>query len=294
MNATPTNSLFTIPGWVSEHPELKARKIELEIVFKPHIAWRSPFKPDDVPHYVVKIVKEFSQEAEIYDQLKQYSRASPNHTVPCDVIRNESQLPLLIMPCVSHYDDQIFSDWNITQVVDYFRQIVEGLEFLHDHRIVHLDLRFDNLVLTQRWDVEYHKDLELGKVYIIDFSESRQLPLGPRQQPPIDLPQSIIPKPLDMQRFDPYSFDVYCIGRVLDATLTLVYSSRPKPWVLQRYAKWLIGAERGCTGVCRCRPTARRARQIIVALQWAVRGLTLLANAVHSIRSLLSRRKPPA
>ena len=68
-------------------------------------------------------------------------------------------------------------------------------------------------------DVQRHKYVQLGKVYIIDFSESRQLGLGPGQQLPIDLPRSIIPKPLDMQRLDPYTFDVYCLGTVLDETL---------------------------------------------------------------------------
>ena len=81
------------------------------------------------------------------------------------------------------------------------------------------DIRLDNILLAQKRDVEYHKNIELGKVYIIDFSESRQLGLGPGQQLPIDLPRSIIPKPLDMQRLDPYTFDVYCLGTVLDETL---------------------------------------------------------------------------
>ncbi|TFK87680.1 hypothetical protein K466DRAFT_490379, partial [Polyporus arcularius HHB13444] len=71
-----------------------------------------------------------------------------------------------------------------------------------------------------------------------------------------------------------------------------VYSSRPKPWGLQHYAKWLIGVERGCTGVCRCRPTARRARQIIVTLQWAVHGLTLLVNTAFDPESLFPAETP--
>ena len=83
------------------------------------------------------------------------------------------------------------------------------------------DIRLDNILLAQKRDVKYHKNIELGKVYIIDFSESRQLQLGPSHQPPIDLPQSIIPKPLKMQRLDPYSFDVYCLGRVLNSLLNV-------------------------------------------------------------------------
>ncbi|RPD65167.1 hypothetical protein L227DRAFT_203523 [Lentinus tigrinus ALCF2SS1-6] len=192
------------------------------------------------------------------------------------------------MPCVGHYTKQLFSRWTTSQVVDRFRQIAEGLEFLHDRRIVHLDLRLSNLLLARHEDVEYHKELELGKVYIVDFSESQLLHLGPAQQPAIDLPQSIIPKPLEMQHFDPYSFDVYCLGIVLENTLKFVYKQRPTPWLLQRCAQWLIGNERGCTGVCRCRPTARRARQVLVVLQWAFRGLTLVESMLLSIRSVFS------
>ncbi|KAI0718440.1 hypothetical protein C8T65DRAFT_827656 [Cerioporus squamosus] len=237
-------------------------------------AWRSPFEPHDVPHYVVKIVKESSQEAEIYDRLKQYDRASPNHTVPCDVIRTESRFPLLVMPCVSHYDEQIFSEWKITEVLDCFRQIVEvrlcawawnSYTIAASYILICVSttscLRNDGTSSTTT-------DLELNKVYIIDFSESRQLQLGPGKQPPIDLPRSIIPKPLDMQRLDPYSFDVYCLGRVLYTTLELVYRPRLKPRLLRRYTQWLLGVERGCTGVCRCRPTARQARRAFVLLQF--------------------------
>ena len=83
------------------------------------------------------------------------------------------------------------------------------------------DIRLDNILLAQKRDVEYHKNIELGKVYIIDFSESRQLSHGPGQQLPIDLPDSYIQKPRDMQRFDPYSFDVYCLGMVIDVTLAV-------------------------------------------------------------------------
>ena len=77
------------------------------------------------------------------------------------------------------------------------------------------------MLLVRNRDVQRHKYVQLGKVYIIDFSESRQLSRGPGQQLPIDLPDSYIQKPLDMQRFDPYSFDVYCLGMVIDVTLAV-------------------------------------------------------------------------
>ena len=43
-----------------------------------------------------------------------------------------------------------------------------------------------------------------------------------------------------------------------------------RPWIPRRYAQWLVGNERGCTSVCHCRPTARRARQALTVLRWLV------------------------
>ena len=42
------------------------------------------------------------------------------------------------------------------------------------------------------------------------------------------------------------------------------------PWIPRWYAQWLVGIERGCATVCRCRPTARRARQVLTAARWFV------------------------
>ena len=58
-----------------------------------------------------------------------------------------------------------------------------------------------------------------GKVYIVDFGQSRQLALGPGRQPPIVLPPSQTQKPGDVTALDPYSFDVYCAGRLMERCL---------------------------------------------------------------------------
>lgn len=62
-------------------------------------------------------------------------------------------------------------------------------------------------------ELEYHEQLELDKIYLIDFGGARRLELGPGHQPAIDLPASQIGKPNpSMERFDPYAWDVYCVG----------------------------------------------------------------------------------
>ncbi|RPD65162.1 hypothetical protein L226DRAFT_558004 [Lentinus tigrinus ALCF2SS1-7] len=59
--------------------------------------------------------------------------------------------------------------------------------------------------------------------------------------------------------FDPYSFDVFSAGMALQQIAEWAYAEREQPWIVRRYIQWLIGSERGCTGVCTCRPTAQRA-----------------------------------
>lgn len=60
-----------------------------------------------------------------------------------------------------------------------------------------------------------------GRVYIIDFDRSRQLEFGPGRQSPIELPSTQYKHPLQMTSFDPYSWDVYCMGKLF-ARLTNV------------------------------------------------------------------------
>ena len=64
--------------------------------------------------------------------------------------------------------------------------------------------------------VAHFKELEAGKVYIIDFDRSRRFELGPGSQTAVDLPATGQHAPLDMKRFDPYSWDVYCVGKVFE------------------------------------------------------------------------------
>lgn len=63
-------------------------------------------------------------------------------------------------------------------------------------------------------DVQHHPELEPNKFYIIDFDSARHFPLGPGVQPAITLPETQRDPPNGLKHFDPYSWDVYCIGYV--------------------------------------------------------------------------------
>lgn len=80
------------------------------------------------------------------------------------------------------------------------------------------DIAVSNFVLASVQGVDdTHRGVEFNKIYIIDYSESLQLKLGPGQQPAMDLPPSQIPKPDGITRLDPYSWDMYCVGMVLQS-----------------------------------------------------------------------------
>ena len=85
--------------------------------------WRTNYGE---PPYAVKVVPQQTEEAEIYEQLLRCDPSSPNHTLPCDVIRPEAEQPFLIMPCL----EDIFlgperSRWALLPLLDFFHQVIE-------------------------------------------------------------------------------------------------------------------------------------------------------------------------
>ena len=48
-----------------------------------------------------------------------------------------------------------------------------------------------------------------------------------------------------------------------------------------------MGEERGCTGVCHCRPNARQARRVLVLIRWVVCGHEFVSGVVGAVLSPL-------
>ncbi|KAI0764695.1 hypothetical protein C8Q74DRAFT_1283429 [Fomes fomentarius] len=291
MSHEPLNQRFGItaaPRWLREHPAITDREILLEVPLKPFCAWRTDQRPSagKIP-YAVKIVAPDSEEAEIYDLLHQYDPASPNHTLPCEVIRDDRTI--LIMPCL----EKILIDpkrraWDLVPMLDFFRQVVEGLEFLHRLNIAHMDMYDGQVIIATEREVAYHPQVEAGKVYIIDYGTSKRLNRGPGRQNAIELPETNCKPPLEMKCFDPYSWDIYCTGYLFKSISEDVFFDRPEPWILRKYTQWLIGQERGCTTVCHCRPSARRARLMLIVIQCVVHIWGFCTKPIDVVRNLLS------
>ncbi|KAH9944963.1 uncharacterized protein BXZ73DRAFT_38695 [Epithele typhae] len=127
-------------------------------------------------------------------------------------------------------------------------------------------------MLPARPDTRFGKDITARNPYLIDFEFSQILKHRPGRQPAIELPPSLTPKPDGISRLDPYSWDVYCFGWVMRGMVERHFRYKGKmPWYMRWYLGWIIGeAERGCEGICHCRPTAAHALRVLQVIGWYV------------------------
>ncbi|KAI0364405.1 hypothetical protein BV20DRAFT_1029844 [Pilatotrama ljubarskyi] len=258
-----------IPHNVLHDPELRRRGIVLRMVFKPDVVFGTADL--DSRNYVVKVLDLDTQELPIYERL--LANLGPaNHTVPSELVH--SRQSFLIMPILS----DIYAYMRLAHTSLRFRllrafyELVEGIEFLHNSHVAHMDIHSGNIMVANPNDAAYHESLVAHRIYIIDFDTARQFALGPGHQHAITLPETYYEPPNGLTEFDPYSWDVYCLGRTFQYFLEYGYSSRGRrpPWIARWYANWLVGDESGCAGSSRSRPTAKTARRVLVLIQWAL------------------------
>ncbi|KAL7282786.1 hypothetical protein ACG7TL_004262 [Trametes sanguinea] len=209
-------AILEVPSRLKSHPEVIRRSLELEPAnpMKVGVVYVTTYSKD--PQYVVKILDTDSEERAIYHRLLQDLDCPRNHTIPAELTSLEAGHPLLIMPFVwLSYSYHIRKDTSLFEKLGFCLQVLEGVEYLHDHKIAHLDLCLGNVVASSNARHQPYPGLTPKKVYIIDFGSARQLSLGPGVQPAIKLPSSQMPKPRGIEYLDPYSWDVYCAADIM-------------------------------------------------------------------------------
>ncbi|KAI0632461.1 hypothetical protein C8Q77DRAFT_1060556 [Trametes polyzona] len=268
MSTGSEESPLELPGWLKTHPEMQKCGVDLCQCVKPV---RYMLSRTIEPVYAVKILSfdDEDQEAAIYRRLR-HEQDPRNPVLPCEVLDLEPK-PVLLMPFLSHIDEVELSYGPLSGLLSVFLQVVDGVQYLHERRIAHMDVCYGNILVALKEDEPQYNGVVAGKVYLIDFHTSRQLSSGPGVQHALPLPCTQVPPPPHLKGFDPYSWDAYCLGKFLERMVENTYAQgmRP-PWVLRRAIGWLVGKERGCTGACNCRPTARKAYWGLRVLQWAV------------------------
>ena len=199
----------------------------------------------------MKVLNPANEEAAIIERL-QHDRSTRNHLIPCEIVRSDPTL--LVMPSVPDIDGPIRRAesplMKFCTILKVFHQIAEVRSIHTSHvpvcshtgdrvSITYIlstshtsyapfhflralltvvrtpqDLCFGNVLAAGDKTEKEHPQTKAGRVYIIDFDRSRQLERGPGRQPAIELPSTQYKPPLQMKAFDPYSWDVYCMGRL--------------------------------------------------------------------------------
>ncbi|KAI0076137.1 hypothetical protein K474DRAFT_1663403 [Panus rudis PR-1116 ss-1] len=194
-------------------------------------------------------------------------RCNPqNHCVPVyDIIESSLDLDhiILVMPDLTQYDDPPFS--TVGEVLEFLRQVFEGLEFMHRNKVAYRsynshnlkmdvsplydnDSRNDNIHVTddhchnhKRKGKQHARTTHPVKYYLSDFSQSRSFDSGeakPRISDPFwsrlvanaAVPEFRSGGPL--ASFDPFSTDVYLLGDLIRKNFLAVFRRLSFMWPL--------------------------------------------------------------
>ncbi|KAM5533182.1 hypothetical protein V8D89_013138 [Ganoderma adspersum] len=162
-----------------------------------------------------------------------------NHSIPVyDILQSplDENIVFLAMPYLIRVDTLKFA--TVGEAVECFRQLFEGLQFLHRHHIAHLDIHINNLMMdpvpvfsniphpTHSYkSYDFKRSISTRtrtshptKYFYIDFGLSWRLPSeDPSPRIGVDIGgDKSVPEYKDPQGLhDPYKIDVYCLGNIL-------------------------------------------------------------------------------
>ncbi|KAG8798920.1 hypothetical protein FRC16_006242 [Serendipita sp. 398] len=147
-------------------------------------------------------------ESDILSYLKERNGAE-HHVIP---LLNTIQLDLgrmIVLPMYHPLPDVLPSISNNSVKSSLQKQLVEGVSFIHQYRVAHLDLKPDNIVINR-------KKPELPLLYIIDFGSSMRLTSLEMQITGIyGTPEWMAPEVSDKVMYSPVLADRWSCGRLI-------------------------------------------------------------------------------
>ncbi|KAJ7181563.1 kinase-like domain-containing protein [Mycena crocata] len=167
-------------------------------------------------------------------------RSDPtNHCVPIyDVLQPpDPEMQIIVMPLLIRYDQTRFD--TVGETVSFFRQILEGMKYMHAKNVVHRDCTSHNIMMDPSpiFPTPFHpadptmkrdfsgRTAPLGrtmhpvKYYITDFGFSRRYEA--KERPPLETPVIAADKTAPefqadaLEKCDPFPVDVYYIGNLI-------------------------------------------------------------------------------
>ncbi|KAH8107733.1 kinase-like domain-containing protein [Cristinia sonorae] len=189
--------------------------------------------------YEIEITKMFSEEP-----LRSHPQ---NHCVPVfEVLASprDPDISLLVLPLLRQHEDPPFE--TLGEVIEFFRQVFEGLQFMHQCHVAHRDCMFLNVMMDPRpmYPKMYHpastfmsrdwkgiasyysRTFRPVKYYLIDFGISRKY--DPSVTSPLEYPilggDKTVPEFLKSdQACNPFPTDVYYIGNLIRTRFLEIY-----------------------------------------------------------------------
>ncbi|KAH8107731.1 kinase-like domain-containing protein [Cristinia sonorae] len=181
--------------------------------------------------YEIELTKFFSEEP-----LRSHPR---NHCVPLlDVLDSphDSDEAILVLPLLRRFFTPAFE--TLGEALEFFRQIFEGLQFMHQSRVAHRDCMFFNIMMDPRpiYPKMYHpinldrdrnwkgmakyftRTSRPVKYYLIDLGISRKYDhsdVSPKELPIIGGDKTVPEFARFDEPCDPFQTDVYYIGNVI-------------------------------------------------------------------------------
>ncbi|KAI0728098.1 kinase-like domain-containing protein [Irpex lacteus] len=145
--------------------------------------------------------------------------SSSNHTLPTEIIPCGDTC-LIRMPFVR--DGSLVLWKSIEEIYDATEQYLEGLQFMHRLGIAHLDIAWRNVVYAQNSHPAIDSlAVSIRRAYFIDFGcAKRFLPVVGYSNGSTVIPfppnTGHYPPPEGNEAVNPYAYDMYCMGWVLN------------------------------------------------------------------------------
>ncbi|OCB91923.1 hypothetical protein A7U60_g791 [Sanghuangporus baumii] len=233
------------PGWVPSWLNTDKDPLLCEdSLFNPVPKLIDATRIPDGKKVVIKSVQRDSTETSIGTFLSSPDLAKDprNHCVPIlDVIRDESapNSEFLILPLLRPFNIPPF--FSVDEMLDFVKQTLEGLAFMHNVGVAHRDCSDMNIMFdgagmypngfhASVWNLDERgvptsprrrSDVASVKYYFTDFGLSSHFADGEaRVVTGVDGLDREVPELLPLNRYDPFPVDVFILGNVLKRNFT--------------------------------------------------------------------------
>ncbi|EJD49019.1 kinase-like protein [Auricularia subglabra TFB-10046 SS5] len=210
-------------------------------------------------------------------QLQSAGRDPRDHTIPFLKLIETPKCTFLVTPRWGFISPPFYA---LEEPIEFARQCLEGLTFLHEHRIAHRDISPFNIVMSYHGKLTEHPDgvrplrsLFDVKYAFIDYGLSRKFDRNTgledaRMSDASGTAHFCAPEIFKSAPYNPFRADVYSLGVLLSEELEV--AERHKSQVLRllkKHSPAFLGIlERMCKKDPRKRPTAVEALEDVVMI----------------------------